>query len=199
MRATADLRHQVRAARLLQPRRKAPGAEHACSRGHTPQGRHHPGRAAHRLLFDLTHVIPPSVSCARAARAWSGTTPQGYPVSHAQGTSRGGADIQEIVKRLSLWGVNMLFVGAALLCCILHSETPRPHHRCCVSQAVDRVHRSSQHPPWCAVPSHAEALTRSAVTCCSGRQWRQCGGQCDPGGVRGAGRGVQRRWRPQVH
>ena len=28
-----------------------------------------------------------------------------------QGTSRGGADIQEIVKRLSLWGVNMLFVG----------------------------------------------------------------------------------------
>ncbi|CAK0785553.1 hypothetical protein CVIRNUC_008763 [Coccomyxa viridis] len=26
------------------------------------------------------------------------------------GTSRGGADIQEIVKRLSLWGVNMLFV-----------------------------------------------------------------------------------------
>lgn len=30
----------------------------------------------------------------------------------AQGTSRGGADIQEIVKRLSLWGVNMLFVGA---------------------------------------------------------------------------------------
>ncbi len=28
-----------------------------------------------------------------------------------QGTSRGGADIGEIVKRLSLWGVNMLYVG----------------------------------------------------------------------------------------
>ncbi len=27
-----------------------------------------------------------------------------------QGTSRGGADIKSIVKRLDLWGVNMLFV-----------------------------------------------------------------------------------------
>lgn len=27
-----------------------------------------------------------------------------------QGTSRGGADIKEIVKRIDLWGVNMLFV-----------------------------------------------------------------------------------------
>ena len=27
-----------------------------------------------------------------------------------QGTSRGGADIKEIVKRVDLWGVNMLFV-----------------------------------------------------------------------------------------
>ena len=35
-----------------------------------------------------------------------------------QGTSRGGADIKEIVRRLSLWGVNMLFVGErTLLCC----------------------------------------------------------------------------------
>ena len=32
-----------------------------------------------------------------------------------QGTSRGGADIKEIVRRLSLWGVNMLFVGGRTL------------------------------------------------------------------------------------
>ena len=34
-----------------------------------------------------------------------------------QGTSRGGADIKEIVRRLSLWGVNMLFVGGCNLLC----------------------------------------------------------------------------------
>ena len=29
---------------------------------------------------------------------------------YLQGTSRGGADIDEIVRRISLWSVNMLFV-----------------------------------------------------------------------------------------
>ena len=51
----------------------------------------------------------------------------------AQGTSRGGADIQEIVKRLSLWGVNMLFVGALAPSPFLSVV---PHHRlsrCCFS------------------------------------------------------------------
>jgi len=42
------------------------------------------------------------------------------PCAAWQGTSRGGADIKKIVQRLSLWGVNMLFVvggnGAPLLC-----------------------------------------------------------------------------------
>lgn len=27
-----------------------------------------------------------------------------------QGTSRGGADVKEIVKRIDLWGLNMVFV-----------------------------------------------------------------------------------------
>jgi 6-phosphofructokinase len=41
------------------------------------------------------------------------------PCAAWQGTSRGGADIKKIVQRLSLWGVNMLFVvggNGSLLC-----------------------------------------------------------------------------------
>jgi 6-phosphofructokinase 1 len=30
--------------------------------------------------------------------------------THTQGTSRGGADIQEIVRRIDLWGLDMVFV-----------------------------------------------------------------------------------------
>jgi choline dehydrogenase-like flavoprotein len=48
-----------------------------------------------------------------------------------QGTSRGGADIQEIVKRLSLWGVNMLFVGAGS--CLLQSSRASPQHVLCTA------------------------------------------------------------------
>lgn len=31
-------------------------------------------------------------------------------LNHYQGTSRGGADIQQIVSRINLWGLDMLFV-----------------------------------------------------------------------------------------
>jgi hypothetical protein len=33
-----------------------------------------------------------------------------YISSYFQGTSRGGADMKEIVRRIDLWGLNMVFV-----------------------------------------------------------------------------------------
>lgn len=51
--------------------------------------------------------------CLRATHHWH-PLPQTLDLScrpgHTQGTSRGGADIREIVRRIDLWGLDMVFV-----------------------------------------------------------------------------------------
>lgn len=53
-----------------------------------------------------------------------------------QGTSRGGADIQEIVRRMKLWGVNHLYViggnGGNAAANAIHVECERQEVHCAV-------------------------------------------------------------------
>jgi hypothetical protein len=63
------------------------------------------------VLYRNWEIVGPSqkINCGSLRNKVSGCV-----IGGLQGTSRGGADIKEIVRRLSLWGVNMLFVGKAL-------------------------------------------------------------------------------------
>lgn len=53
-----------------------------------------------------------------------------------QGTSRGGASMEEIVKRLKLWGVNQLYViggnGGNAAANAIDKECGVQDHACCV-------------------------------------------------------------------
>ena len=52
-----------------------------------------------------------AAECRAAGPAMlKGAVERARPASPPQGTSRGGADVREIVNRIKLWGVNQLYV-----------------------------------------------------------------------------------------
>lgn len=59
-----------------------------------------------------------------------------HVMSLLQGTSRGGANVPDIVKRLKLWGVNQLFVvggnGGNAAANAIHEECEKQGHVCSV-------------------------------------------------------------------
>lgn len=96
---------------------------------------------AYHAACDMTRTISPS-----HARRWRVPMPPAPHKTHhthhthprpPQGTSRGGANIREIVRRIDLWGLDMVFVvggnGGNAAADAINAEVERCGLKCAVA------------------------------------------------------------------